>query len=98
MGNLSITNSTRAKSIKEVLKSTELKLGLVNYQSGKICSDSQDSLILCLSVTIRFQEPVRQFILVLPQNVISNIFSFFRYLRGLIPKKRIVKASFMTTG
>jgi hypothetical protein len=47
-------NRTRAKSIKEVLKSTELKLGLVNYQRGNIYSGSQGSLIPCLSVTICF--------------------------------------------
>ena len=47
-------NGTRAKSIKEVLKSTEVKLGLVNYQRSIICSGSQGALLPCLSVTIRF--------------------------------------------
>jgi hypothetical protein len=47
-------NGTRAKRIKEVLKSTELKIGLVNYQQENICSSSQGSLLPGLSVMIRF--------------------------------------------
>jgi hypothetical protein len=47
-------NGKRVKSIKEVLKSTELKMGLVNYQRGIICTSSQGFSLPCLSVTIRF--------------------------------------------
>jgi hypothetical protein len=48
-------NDSRAKSIiKEVLKSAELKMELVNYQWGNICASSQGSFSPCLSVTIRF--------------------------------------------
>jgi hypothetical protein len=47
-------NGTRAKSIKGVLKSTELKTGLLNYHGINIYSDSQVSLIPCLSVIIHF--------------------------------------------
>jgi hypothetical protein len=47
-------NGTQAKRIKEVLKSTELKMGLVNYQQENICSSSQGSLLPGLSVMIRF--------------------------------------------
>ena len=47
-------NDSRAKSIKEVLKSTELKTGLLNYHWINIYSDSQVSLIPCLSVIIHF--------------------------------------------
>jgi hypothetical protein len=47
-------NDSRAKSIKEVLKSTELKTGLLNYHEINIYSDSQVSLIPCLSVIIHF--------------------------------------------
>jgi hypothetical protein len=47
-------NDSRAKSIKEVLKSTELKTGLLNYHGINIYSDSQVSLIPCLSVIIHF--------------------------------------------
>jgi hypothetical protein len=48
------TNSHRAKSIKEVLKSTELKMGIVNYPCGNIFASSQGSLLPCLSITVRF--------------------------------------------
>jgi hypothetical protein len=47
-------NSHRVKSIKEVLKGTEWKIGLVNYQRGNIYSGTQGSLLPCLSVRIRF--------------------------------------------
>jgi hypothetical protein len=47
-------NGKRVKSIKEVLNNTELKMGLVNYQKGNICSGSLGSLLPCLSVKIRF--------------------------------------------
>jgi hypothetical protein len=47
-------NDSRAKSIKEVLKSTELKTGLLNYHGINIYSDSQVSIIPCLSVIIHF--------------------------------------------
>jgi len=47
-------NDSRAKSIKEVLKSTELKTGLLNYHGINIYLDSQVSLIPCLSVIIHF--------------------------------------------
>jgi hypothetical protein len=47
-------NDSRAKSIKEVLKNTELKTGLLNYHGINIYSDSQVSLIPCLSVIIHF--------------------------------------------
>jgi hypothetical protein len=49
-----VINGARVKSIKEVLNSTELKMGLVNYQKGNICSGSLGSLLPCLSVKIRF--------------------------------------------
>jgi hypothetical protein len=45
-------NDSRAKSIKEVLKSIELKTGLLNYHGINIYSDSQVSLIPCVSVII----------------------------------------------
>ena len=48
------TNSQRAKSIKQVLKSIELKMGLVNYQQGNTFSSTQCSLLTCLSATILF--------------------------------------------
>jgi hypothetical protein len=48
------TNSQRIKSIKEVLKNIELKIGFINYQGVNICSVSLDSLLPCLSVKIRF--------------------------------------------
>jgi hypothetical protein len=47
-------NNYRKTSIKEVLNSTGLKLGLVNYQQGNIFSTTQGSLLPCLSVTIHF--------------------------------------------
>ena len=47
-------NDTRAKSINEVLRSTELKMGLVNYHQGNTFSITQGSLLPCLSITIRF--------------------------------------------
>lgn len=47
-------NGTRVKSIKGVLKSTDVKMGFVNYQKGNICASSQGSLLPCLSVTIHF--------------------------------------------
>jgi hypothetical protein len=48
------TYEQRVNSIKEVLKSTELKMGLVNYQRGNIYSGLQGSVLPCLSLTIRF--------------------------------------------
>jgi hypothetical protein len=48
-------NDSRAKSIiKEVLKSMELKMGLVNYPCRNIFASSQGSLLPCLSITVRF--------------------------------------------
>jgi hypothetical protein len=47
-------SSQRIKSIKEVMKNTELKMGLANYQMVNSCSDSKGSLLPCLSLTIRF--------------------------------------------
>jgi|OpeIllAssembly_1097287.scaffolds.fasta_scaffold59711_2 hypothetical protein len=47
-------NDTRSKSIKEVLRSTELKMGLVNYHERNTFSITQGSLLPCLSITIRF--------------------------------------------
>ena len=47
-------NDTRSKSIKEVLRSTELKMGLVNYHERNTFSITQGSLLPYLSITIRF--------------------------------------------
>jgi len=47
-------NDTRSKSIKEVLRSTELKMGLVNYHERNTFSITQGSLLPCLSITIHF--------------------------------------------
>lgn len=47
-------NGTRVKNIKGVLKSTEMKMGIINYQRGNICASSQGFFSPFLSVTIRF--------------------------------------------
>jgi len=47
-------NSTRAKSIKAVLKSTELKMGLVNDKQKNMFSGSQGPLSPGFSITICF--------------------------------------------
>jgi len=48
------TNKTRAKNINEVLRNPDLKLGLVNYQTGNMFSGYQGSVLPCLSLTIHF--------------------------------------------
>jgi hypothetical protein len=48
------TNKTRAKSINEVLRNPDLKLGLVNCQMGNMFSGYQGSLLPCVSLTIHF--------------------------------------------
>jgi hypothetical protein len=48
------TNSTYEKRIKEVLKSTELKMGLINCKREFMFSGSQISILPCLSATILF--------------------------------------------
>lgn len=47
-------NNKRKTSIREVLNSTELKMGLGNYHQGNTLSFSQGSLLPCLSITTRF--------------------------------------------
>ena len=47
-------NGTRVKSIKEVLKSTEIKMGIGNSQRIILGSSPQTSLVPCLSITVRF--------------------------------------------
>jgi hypothetical protein len=47
-------NNKRKTSIKAVLNSTELKMGLINYQQENIYSGSRGSLLPSLSLTIRF--------------------------------------------
>jgi hypothetical protein len=47
-------NGTRVKSIKEVLKSTEIKMGIGNSQRIILGSSPQSSLVPCLSITVRF--------------------------------------------
>jgi hypothetical protein len=45
---------SRVRSIKKVLNSTELKMGLANYQMGNIYAGSQGIVVPGLSVTISF--------------------------------------------
>jgi len=47
-------NDSRVKSIKGVLKRTEVKMGLINYQRENICASLQGSFSPCFSVTIHF--------------------------------------------
>ena len=48
------TNGKRIKSIKEVLKSTELKMGLINCHHEYFCSGSKGFLLPCLSLTMEY--------------------------------------------
>jgi len=47
-------NGTRTKRIKSVLKSTELKMGLVNCPCRNIFASSQGYLFPLFSITVRF--------------------------------------------
>jgi len=47
-------NLKRIESIKEVMKSRDLRLGLSVYPKENICSGSHASLVPCLSLTINF--------------------------------------------
>ena len=47
-------NITRIDRIKEVMKSKELHLGLMNFQTENMFSDSHISVLPCLSLTIPF--------------------------------------------
>lgn len=47
-------NLTRIERIKEVKKSTEMHIGLINCQNENLFSGSQVSFLPCLSLTIHF--------------------------------------------
>ena len=51
---MGINNNRKTSIIKKILASTELKMGLVNYQQKNTFSSTQRSLLTCLSVTIHF--------------------------------------------
>lgn len=49
------TNKIRAKSINEVLRNPDLKIGLVNYQMGNMFTGYQESVFPWISLTIHFK-------------------------------------------
>ena len=47
-------HSSRIKSIKEIQKMAEIKIGFINYPVGKDLIASGDNILPCISITFRF--------------------------------------------